>query len=530
MDHIYLVSPAGSMIDVGSWLRADQSVDYGAHDVVKQEYAQNAFADGGQFSYEHAAIRKMSFPLIVPSGGIVGQSLDTIEQLLGLYARPGGYIDIQPDGVATAEMVRFDVLGGRVNHDPYNVYLQRIDRRFLRIELDTQPYGYWPTTIILASQGAATAYPFTLAIPAGSIIGDAPALARLAFFATGPTYYNAAAPSVQSWDFDGFWYSLERPGGQAFFTPSDFYVATAENNVGTVAVSGYPVASDSSAPFGAKLKAVLGPAMNAGSGSVGRWAQTFTLASALFDANNNVPTSYRGRYRIFAALRLAPSMGTPWCVTSDEAAGGYYYHQLASANPVATIIPQANPSWSDSPTSAYQYVDLGEHLWPRGGGSGNADGFSFRIWAYAGPSGMPALATATIELGGIFLQRLGQAAGVAGRGWNVPSVNNVIATAQNGAVIQARFRGLVMIDSIAQRMSFLGIGTNLASTSVMYADARGVVSGQFPLVATSLNLDIGVFHRRVDVAGATANMAIAGVPLVTASLAYRPRFKFLKGI
>jgi hypothetical protein len=517
------------MIDVGSWLRADQSVDYGAHDVVKQEYAQNSLVDGGQFSYEHAAIRRMSFPLLVPSGGIVGQSLDTIEQLLGLYARPGGYIDIQPDGVPTAEMVRFDLLGGRVNHDPYSVQLQRIDRRFLRVDLDTQPYGYWPTTIILASQAAATAFPFSIAIPPGSIMGDAPGLAQIVFQPSSPTYYNAGAPSAQTWDFDGFWYSLERPGGQAFFTPSDFYVATTENNIATFGVFGLAVASDSSAPFGARARAWFGNGLNGGSGSVGRWAQAFVLASQMFDANNNVPTPYRGRFRVFAALRLTPSMGVPWQITADEAAGAQYFAQMASANPVATLIPQANPSWADSPTSAYQYVDLGEHSWPRSGGSGAADGFSFRIWAYAGPSGLPAVGTATLELGGIFLQRLGQAAGIAGRGWVVPSVFNVLATGV-GAVLGVRSRGRTLIDSIAGRMSFVGNGANLATTTLMIGDARPVVSGQFPLIATALNLDIGVFHRRVDVAGATANTAIAGVPLVTASLAYRPRFKFLKGI
>jgi hypothetical protein len=113
-DNYYLTSPQGSQVNLGSWLDTEREIDFGAKDVLKQEYAESPFVEGRRFAYEHAGGRRMSFPLLAASGG-AGLSLDALHAVLSRSARPGGRIDLRPDVVPSAEAVRFDVIGGQVS-------------------------------------------------------------------------------------------------------------------------------------------------------------------------------------------------------------------------------------------------------------------------------------------------------------------------------------------------------------------------------------------------------------------------------
>src|SRR6266576_3552960 len=111
-DSWVLYSAAASPFQLASYVRVDDGIDFGEADLFKANFSENPAAEGAALAFESVGKRAFSFPLRIASGGS-GMSLQTMESLLRLYARPNSYIDLQPDGVPSAESVRFDVLAGR---------------------------------------------------------------------------------------------------------------------------------------------------------------------------------------------------------------------------------------------------------------------------------------------------------------------------------------------------------------------------------------------------------------------------------
>jgi hypothetical protein len=150
MDNVVLYGPGGaSPLNIGSWLEAyTGQPNYGAQGIVKYAFSDSVLPEGGFLSNKRYDMRQMQFPLIIPSNG-AWQGLLGAESMLRLNSQPGGYIDVQPDGVASAEAIRFNILGGAFE-EQYSTPIFRVgrmkgsgaDHRALRLR---------PTEIIPAS-------------------------------------------------------------------------------------------------------------------------------------------------------------------------------------------------------------------------------------------------------------------------------------------------------------------------------------------------------------------------------------------
>src|SRR6185503_19490240 len=95
------------------------------------------------------------------------------------------------------------------------------------LKLDTQPYGYWPTMILLAS-AASIGGPGVLSLNlGGSIFGDAPGLAEVFIAPTSATSFVATQRT------DSVMWSLgARPSFQAFWSPASA-IASGPADAGT---------------------------------------------------------------------------------------------------------------------------------------------------------------------------------------------------------------------------------------------------------------------------------------------------------
>lgn len=525
MDNLRLTSPAGSTMAIGSWLRADQAIDYGAHDLIAQAYNQNAFVDGGRFSYEFAGLRRMSFPLLVPSGGVAGQSLDRIESLLRLYVRPNAFIDIQPDGVPSSEAVRFDIVGGRVNHDPYSVQLQRVDRRFLRLDLDTQPFGYWPTWITLASQQA-LALPGRLALLGASVVGDVPAFARVVVRSL-PTVLPSGPPGTYMTDFLA-WSIGGRPSLQAMIPGAQFQWTLAGNGSystdGLATAIGGPTVFNILIPAGASWS-TFGP--SSGAAAQARIGPQASIAL--------------GRHHVYVFAKLNPSGAVPIQMMAD--AMEHYLQPLASANPVATIIPAAASgvgsisAWGNLASPGYTMYDMGEITWPRSADASGMAGVdplsnfgnnqALRLMFRAASSA----ATMTLSIGGAFLLPVEGPNGVLPQGFLQGSpgdIAQVRSFSVNVLQVQSDVRrvtvGLDGRDNVSGVPSY-----NLGSDMAPYG-ALVNYRGGYPYVGGSdtwLNIIAG---DRKQGFSATGPMIAGSLDYADVSVQYRPRFSFLKGL
>jgi hypothetical protein len=116
-------------------------------------------------AFENVGVRKMEFPLRVASIGAPFNGAAGVQAWFRTLARPGATLDVQLDGVATADAIRFDVGAGRFELGGWNTHLfTQLDRFEGTLKLDTQPLGYLPTTILLAS-AASIGGPCVLTIP-----------------------------------------------------------------------------------------------------------------------------------------------------------------------------------------------------------------------------------------------------------------------------------------------------------------------------------------------------------------------------
>lgn len=501
-DYYYLVGPQGSVFNLGSWIQADPGPDFG-DGAMRAAFTENPAADGGQLSAEMIGVRNMSFPLILGSNA-AWTSLPALEGMLRLAARPGGaYIDLQPNGVATADMIRFDIITGRWKPG-YQIRHQAIGRRLGTLELDTQPFGYMPTSIILAS-AASVGLPGSLAVPGASVLGDVPGLAkvRVAPFEPGPTQYAAG-----TWRPDAVFFSLSgRPSFLAHLRGASLAADS------TVTPSNMPtVLGDQFAPASQAYQVL--PSAGAG------WEM-----EALYGISGTaLEPAYRGRHRAFVWARLLPSQ-IPWYLSVDVVSGANPKRALASAAPVATIPPgtaSGTPGgYGAQPSPAYALLDVGEITIPdtASGIPSRISAQSLRLWVSAPTTNM-GIATPLIRFGGIYLVPLEGGAGLLPRGLTLPTIGAHPTTLDAG-------RGLV-VDSVGGYSFFSRLDVPEIDDPI--GDSGAYYRGVLPLVGAS-TLTINVCGGARKLGASTSEPLIrAADHRAAVSVTYRPRFAFVRGL
>ncbi len=476
-DNYWLTTPAGTVINIGSWLRADPGPDFDPGAVRQYDITENAWAEGGAFAFERHRARRFRFPLTLASGG-AGLDLHTLEGLLQRGAAPGAVIDLKPDGVATADMVRFDVIDGRLDAD-YDVWHQRVSRRLAALELTVEPFGYSPTWILLASV-ASVALPASIGLTGvASLYGDAPGFVDISIYPITPT-----TSGLGTYVADAVFWSM---GAR---NPS-FLAGIDVINLGSYSGVLATVINDELSPIAQRaVQAYVSPTQ-AGWTAI----QHFPIASA-------VEPAYRGRHRVWAWAKLTPSQGVPWRIAADVAPAALTGKALASGNPVATLVPAARggstPVMGVSP--GYHIVDLGEHQFPPAGGSGIQQDLRLRIWAAPGTAnvGVP---TPIVQIGALFLQALDGPAGVLARGLAQPSYAN------RGSVHRLHLQS-------HDRRALVGQPSFGLASVVPVADVWQHHYGQLPMIGpTVTRLDLMTGYRNNDLSIRYADTVIADAPL-----------------
>lgn len=513
MDNVFLTGPLGTQWNVGSWVEKSEGVDWGARDLIRQQLTRTTFVEGAQLAYESAAgARKMAFPLIIPSGAVGGLALDTIEASLRQMVRPGGFIDIKPESVPTTEMVRFDILGGGVEHRGYSVDLRRVSRSRYMLTLETQPFGYWPTAIVLASVASVAAGPFTLTVPGASVIGDVPGFGILQiapFHASGfggaSTLFEPGSwyPDMVAWSLGG------KPSFSAFLHPASW------------TLGGGSLGGDPNAP----ASQYIGAYLNSG----------IPWQTSLF--NYTIPTpltpAYTGRFRFFAFIQLGPSSPKPWFAIADNQPGLGGAQALATGNPIATVVPGvAAGTWPwNNVGSGYQLVDLGEIRLPRVPQSGSGPGRETLRIAFSGASSSLASGAtgAFLKIGGGYLLPVDAPAGVLAYGLTVPTINTANLQGWTHFLNAQTRENLIFRNLNASGLTPLATGLEIA--------AAGNISyrGLSPFVSPTINQLTGFVGLRAvgenDFSGGGLfPVAVSPSERTGLSLSYVPRFQFLKGL
>jgi hypothetical protein len=471
-DSYIITNRAGSQVDVGSWLLKDPGPDFGDQNIVRAAYADNPLTEGVQFAYEETGLRTMTFPLRVASSSMFSQGLTGAESFLRGCARPGAYIDLKPDGVATGDMVRFDILFGRYD-TKYHLDLQKLYRREGTLVLDVEPFGYSPSTMQLASAASSAMGGLAMGTTA---IGDAPGTAEVHVQPTVASAY------VAGWVTDMVGWSL---AGKASF------VALIPGNQFT----GGGAVADGFAPGGISQQFVVSRTLP--------WTQL---------ANETIPIAvepaYRGRFRVFGFARWVTNVQTvPFYLAADAAI--QLNAPFASWSPVATLYHSAG--FAGSP--AHQILDFGEISLPPVA-SGVGQDFYLRLWA-AAPT--QTSATPVINFGGMYLLPLDGPAGILYQTFAQPALSG--ATAARAVFTSAPARRAV----VAQNRSDLATYYPLAAADPNY---RGVA----PYVAAStVQLDM-ITGQRKTVGSYAGPVALNGFQYAAARVGYNPRFFFLKAI
>lgn len=508
MDSILLFPPGASStasaLQLGSWLRWDQNPDYGAKGLIESVETMNALRDGGVFAYRHAPIRHMNFPLALfnpASGPGAASAIRQFESVLRNYSTPGGYIAIQPEGVASSEAVYFDIIDGRWEPD-YNPYHNRSGGyRQGHLLLDTQPWGYWPTEILLAS-AASIGFLGQLAIAGTSVVGDVPPLAHVTMSPTAASTYGVA--SIK-WGTDVVAYGLgAQPSFKPFIAPAQFEVSPPPLVTGSLAGDALAPASQ------AWVLAGLGV-------GVGGPFLALDSATAIGSA---IEPAYRGRYRAFGVAKMivasVASAPIAMMLLDADRYNDAVYTTAATQNVNATVWSQMGvitgiPNSKLSPSPGYGTFDLGEITLPPQA-SGYRQGIRLRIWlGYGGGS----VATALFAFGGVYLLPVDGAAGVLTAGLFPPDRS----TGSQGAI---EFNSN-WVDSAVIRA---------AGGTGMFTDARINFRGITPRLGASMtSLCLLTADRPVGInANPTGMMAQANLEYAQVSVTYRPQFQFLHGL
>lgn len=508
MDSILVFPPgpsvAGSQLQIGTYLQWDPGADYGAKGLIQSMESSNALRDGGVFAYRSVGPRKMAFPLLLRD--VPGQTLLQTESLLREWTTAGAAVAVQPETVPSGQAVFFDVLDGRWEPD-YDGFHNRAGRRKGTLYLDTQPWGYWPTEMLLAS-AASIGFRGQLAVNGASVLGDVPPLARIFVNPTSASIYP-----VSSWYTDTVGWSL---GGRASFAPlipaASFVQLTPAQGINGASLTG-----NKFAPASQAWQLVINSpgAGGQGNNSFGIYLQAF-IPSALEPA-------YRGRFRVFGFSSVF-SASTPFWQTIADAqivpsAGALGNPALATGNQIATaagfIASAAGQSGagatSYSASPAFQILDLGELTLPPGP-SGIQQTVAVRLGGMPASSG---LGTAAMQFGGLFLLPVDGAAGILPNGLFVPSIG--AATGLTAA--------LALNTNYVEGAVGLQAG---GAVSVQTLDGRARYRGVAPrLGASTQQLVLLTGDRTI---GATAVVAQASVEFSQVSVSYRPQFQFLSGL
>lgn len=479
----YFLTLGGTTVDVGSWTRADPGPDWGTHDLIRAAYAENPVAEGGRLAYETVGVRRLGFPLILPSGG-AGLSLAGLESLLGLLARPGAVLDVKPQGVASGDMVRFDVLTGRWEPDP-NIRHWEVGVRLGTLRLDTQPFAYLPTWITLASV-ASVGLPGRLTVPGASVLGDVPGFAQLI---TSPTQQTVAT-IIGSWLVDTVAWSLGGQPSLLHAIPGGSWAADVPSSVNV---------TREEAVFGNTAQRLwLSPTQTG-------WAQI-----AHFDISAAVMPDHRGRFRAFGWMAQSES------ITATVHSLGMLLdstilnpvNAMASAQQIATLGPQIGSVLSP------QLIDLGEITLPPVASGISETDTRLRLWAhratYAGTL------DSRVYFSGLSLLPIDKPNGILAQGAAYPHIVTDNAT-----------QGRLHIDGRAHTV-LVGQATGAIATPLIVADRLGDYRGGFPAVEkTTVALDLIGAQRKVG--GPTTVIARTGDLYTPVLFRYQPRFLFLKG-
>jgi len=483
-DSFILTGPgAGTQIEFASY---SGPPDFGQKDLLKAAFLESPFTEGA-LSHEQTGPRKMAFPLILRgSQAISNLSLYDQEALFRKLARPGAVLDLKPQGATTA--VRFDVLAGRYEFD-YNVAHNREGIRLGLLKLETAPYGYWPTMILLASV-ASVALPGAMTW-AGSIIGDAPGLAKIAFQPTVAS--NIAAGS---WMPDMVALGIHHRASNIghYRAPS------------LALLAGASLLGDAFAPASQAIR-------YAASQNQAAWFQltSYDIASALEPA-------HRGRFHAFGWFRAEPSQGLPWYVSLDSVAQALPSAALGSWAAIASVPPavaSGTPgAYGAQPSPAYILAELGDLTLPAVG-SGMGGGQRLRLWAAPATSNV-GVASPVLLCGGLYLLPAdSDFAGIMPRGLAMPTTLTPSA-------------GRLTLDAEAGQALLSDYSLNLA-TSLPAQNAWTYYRGPLPKVASGVRLELLVGTRKTA-SGATGPVVHNAPAFASVSVSYRPRFQFLKGL
>lgn len=476
----YFLTLGGTTLDVGSWTRADPGPDWGTHDLIRAAYAENPVAEGGRLAYETVGVRRLQFPLILPSGG-AGLSLAGLESLLSLLARPGAVLDVKPQGVATGEMVRFDVLTGRWEPEP-QIRHWEIGVRLGTLRLDTQPFAYLPTQILLASS-ASVGLPGRLTVPGASVLGDIPGPAVLRIVPTEPGEF---ASQAFSWFTDTVAWSLGGGPSHLGFLRSASWTSAVPSVASVSGNSFYPVASD-------VMRLWRRP-------TVGPFEQL-----AYYDLTAALVPAYTGRYRAFGCMANdAPETDAKETMQVSIDAAVHPSAPMASAQQIATVGPQIDSALSP------QLVDLGEITLPQFKATG-FDSLRLRLWY---KNAATVSADQLLYFHGLHLLPLDGPNGIVVQDLVQPNrANNADP-------------GKLVIDGAARTVISHDYGP--IDLDDPLADVLKDYRGGFPMVGpTTTALDL-VGAQRID-GLATTYLARPEPIRATVSVTYQPRFLFLKG-
>lgn len=510
MDSVIVFPPgpstAGSQLQIGTYIMYDPGPNFGAAGLISNLKTNNALRDGGVFSRRIVPQRTMAFPLLLRD--VPGQTLLQTESLLREWVAPGAAIAIQPENVPSGEAVFFDVLDGRWEFD-YNPFENRIGRRKGTLYVDTQPWGYWPTEMLLASSASVGQFG-QLAVNGASVIGDVPPLAHLII---SPTVASAYAPGIGSgYAPDMAAYSL---GARPSFTP---YANPTYTGTGAAGVYTASLVADKYAPGG--MARVLG-----GGGIPSIWLNIADTGTWIASA---IEPAYRGRFRVFAFGRFLASYGglppMQLIVDADRppptvgALNSLFPLAMASSNQIATVAQVILPSGNAlSASPGYQMVDAGEITLPPTA-SGYQGPVRLRVWAnWAGTTAGSVL----FAYGGLYLLPIDGAAGIQTRGMYVP-------TLYGGGV-----GALELNNGFSERVDLMDVYPGAATGQTPY-DGRSYFRGVMPRIGASTNsLTLLTADRQVGnfqfVTG-TYMVAAANVEYSQVSISYRPTFQFMHGL
>lgn len=436
-DSYILTGPGGSQLNLATWTIYADGIDTGAREIRVPGIAENALAEGGAFGYERNPARRWTIPLRLASTGTYG-GLDGLAAHIQNQARPGALLTIIPDGYASDSRVCFDVLHGELGMRPYSPRMQTAHRREYDLQLVTEPFGWAPTWMIVAS-AASVGMPGQLAL-AASMTGDAPGLAVVTITPT-----QAGPPTAPgTWMVDSVaWSAGLGPsfaallGGGSWLSaiPSGAYNARSESITGTV------------------LTLYTSPTQT-GWTTLAYW----TIPSALEPA-------YRGVHRAYGYLRrhtdIAPlGTVTAWKLALDVAPG------IAPSAAFASTAQKA--AFPAGPASAivHSLVDLGQVSLPAVA-SGVQSEQRLRLWGW-GP-GNVATDNNFTELAGIVLMPVSPG-GALRTGMVVPDF--LVGSA-----------GLVKFDA-ARRTVEIGLAGAGASAAPL-GQGIGNYRGGFPLLGPS---------------------------------------------